>query len=1529
MPSHIQQPVLFLRRRSLIPFGLAIAMSSHVHAEILRFDGNAVSNVSNYVINATEWADYVGGSGTFASANQGGRLFWRGTSGDGQYLRFDLSSLNGLSLVDPVTVTLQNGNTTWGGGVGGSFIATANGPWTAGAGQAVPGATAIVNAVNPSGSVGSGAAVSWSIGLSTFQNFVNNPSSFNGLAIIGGAASQLHFNNPMSPFLTARAGTLSPLPNVIVADTGTSTWNANNYSFLASNQFSATANTLRITGNLIDELSGAGTLSIFQGGTVEVDQLGNSNYLMALDGTTIHTGGRLTSDGYSSLRNLTLSGGELTSTNTDISLGGWSLAENIIVNGATTSTISAQQVSLEQGVIDVEAGATLVFSGSTSPSGSLTKNGAGLMQITARQSFTGGTTVQAGTLELQGQSAGNGWLRGLVMVNPGATLLFTGGDGSGFGWNQRASQLVINGGTFAAPGGNHFGYGGSVPMLVELNDGGTISGNGQWNGDGLLSFRSSGDSTNVIDGSWVLRTDNGANHTFTVDDGAASVDLQVSADLIDSTQVIAWSSKSSITKDGEGTMVLSGNNSYMGDTTVLAGTLSIASPMLNDQALVILGENAKIDLNFVGTDVVDSIQILGVGTLPAGTYDASHPTYGQYFTGTGSLTLDVPNSTWISQIDGVWSEATNWLNGVVPIGHDALASFQGANGVTVTLDSSRIMGHLAFDVADYVLAGTGALTFSAANTPSIQVGAGRSTVISAGITGTSGFEKLGAGTLQLTGIKTYTGETIVSAGTLQLNSANFDQSVIRGTVTVNSGAILDIIGFDYAGLGRINGANVTALNVNGGTVNNSVISWLTQSRVTLTGGSMLGGSYHIINSTIDSAASEVTSTISSSLVVRKDFGSRDLVISTVDGAADVDLHISGSISQVGSSTSLTKNGAGTLLLSGQINYSGATIVNEGALALSSPILPDTSTVLISAGAQMRLNFTGVDVIDSLEIDGSGRLPAGIYDANHPQYGAFFTGTGALVIEGTSSRWISLADGTWSDSTNWENGQIAVGYDATATFQESTGVNVTLDSNRKIGHLVFDVSDYSLVGSGILSLESSIPPSIRVGAGRTANVSAGLAGSSGLEKNGAGRLRLSGVKSYTGITNVMEGTLELFNSTGGNSLIRGSLFISTGASVEITGGDGTGFGWFNPVNNIEIDGGTLHAVNSSHIGFGANARLNLYNGSSVLGAWQWNGDGGLSVATYGDATNVINGNLTLRADAGAVHSFYVDDGAATTDLEIGANLSDQWPEVWWVPASGLTKNGPGQMVLKGTNTYDGNTLINEGSLVIDASASMRFRPTANGQSNQVLGNTTSTLVFEGAINLDLSVANTTVGNSWNLINLSSFTENAPTLTPSAVTSSAGNFTEVSPGQWQLDVPGAKWVFATSTGTLSYQLSASDFDTWKSSVGLNGSASDDNDGDGLTNFQEYAFGLDPLSTRSVNAIHRSLDSATGTFSYTRRRTELTGLTYSVWYSTDLTQWVEDTSALHGIPSVNGDVESVTVTVDSSLLSQPKLFLRVRAQ
>ena len=63
----------------------------------------------------------------------------------------------------------------------------------------------------------------------------------------------------------------------------------------------------------------------------------------------------------------------------------------------------------------------------------------------------------------------------------------------------------------------------------------------------------------------------------------------------------------------------------------------------------------------------------------------------------------------------------------------------------------------------------------------------------------------------LAAVNSYTGGTVVDAGTLALHSTISDQSVIRGSLTVNPGASVAISGIDYAGLGRTGGANVTDL----------------------------------------------------------------------------------------------------------------------------------------------------------------------------------------------------------------------------------------------------------------------------------------------------------------------------------------------------------------------------------------------------------------------------------------------------------------------------------------------------------------------------------------------------------------------------------------------------------------------------------------------------------------------------------------------------------------------------------------------
>jgi autotransporter-associated beta strand protein len=95
-----------------------------------------------------------------------------------------------------------------------------------------------------------------------------------------------------------------------------------------------------------------------------------------------------------------------------------------------------------------------------------------------------------------------------------------------------------------------------------------------------------------------------------------------------------------LTKHGAGTLVLSNSaNDYDGDTEILAGagTLSIASPFLNDLADVYLNTGGIFNLNFSGTDTIRSLYVDGVGQAP-GTYGAAD-LGGSLISGSGTLTV--------------------------------------------------------------------------------------------------------------------------------------------------------------------------------------------------------------------------------------------------------------------------------------------------------------------------------------------------------------------------------------------------------------------------------------------------------------------------------------------------------------------------------------------------------------------------------------------------------------------------------------------------------------------------------------------------------------------------------------------------------------------------------------------------------------------------------------------------------------------------------------------------------------------------
>lgn len=132
---------------------------------------------------------------------------------------------------------------------------------------------------------------------------------------------------------------------------------------------------------------------------------------------------------------------------------------------------------------------------------------------------------------------------------------------------------------------------------------------------------------------------------------------------------------------------------------------------------------------------------------------------------------------------------------------------------------------------------------------------------------------------------------------------------------------------------------------------------------------------------------------------------------------------------------------------------------------------------------------------------------------------------------------------------------------------------------------------------------------------------------------------------------------------------------------------------------------------------------------------------------------------------------------------------------------------------------------------------------------------------------------------------------------------------------------------------------DYYTW-AQIYSSATLSDPNadfDGDGLTNFNERAFGLNPTSASSVNPISVPLNTTNGTFSYTRRDPSLTGLNYTVWTSTNLKAWspenpegwTQDTGAVQTPGTAGSDgVQQVAVTLSPGLLTTPKRFVRVRA-
>ena len=259
--------------------------------------------------------------------------------------------------------------------------------------------------------------------------------------------------------------------------------------------------------------------------------------------------------GVVTIPNLILDGGYVRHANGSGDL--FQLAGNVILRNAPT--------------IDAAQGNIRVL-GTVTGTGSLTVAGRYTVTLAAAQNtYTGGTVVRSGTLRLESGGA-VGAIRGVVEIRPGATVRLMAADA--LGWQSATmavTRLDIEGTLDNAVNGDN-------GALADWRlTGGTVSstGGGTYQiraglGKSITSLASN--RTSFIRAPVAIR-DGGSTLSISVEDGAASSDLWITGTLLDSPYEAG---ANGVRKEGAGTLVFAGANTYSGPTTVQAGTLQTA-----------------------------------------------------------------------------------------------------------------------------------------------------------------------------------------------------------------------------------------------------------------------------------------------------------------------------------------------------------------------------------------------------------------------------------------------------------------------------------------------------------------------------------------------------------------------------------------------------------------------------------------------------------------------------------------------------------------------------------------------------------------------------------------------------------------------------------------------------------------------------------------------------------------------------------------------------------------------------------------
>ncbi|NNM72740.1 autotransporter-associated beta strand repeat-containing protein [Enterovirga aerilata] len=1259
-----------------------------------------------------------------------------GTSNNGalQNVSGNNSYAGAITLAADTRINSDSGTLTLTGGIGGA--AGAQVLTLGGAGNGEVTTAGIANTVEGLTKDGTG---TWT--LSAANTYTGLTSVTGGTLVIGGAGSitsdvtnsATFTNNGTLTGSLSNSGTASNT-NAITGGVGNSGTFANSGTVggLLTNTGGTTTNTGTLNGGATVTAGVLTTTNIVNGAVTNSAAVNASGQV---NGTVANNGG--------SIFNVT---GPLTGIATLTNDGTFTLGGNSITTGGLTSTAGTgivQNASGTPATLTVNQAVDTTYSGILQDGAgggalALTKTGAGSLTLTGASTYTGPTSVTAGTLVIgtggsvtsdvtnaatftnngsvtgtlantAGTTTNTGTITGLATVS-GGVLTTSGTIGGGVTasngaavnasgtingpiLNQNTAVFTVAGNlagdstftnsdtaTLAVTGGNYTGFttltnNSTSANAVTVGATRTLSGTAIANNAG--TFTNSGVVVTTAG------TSNAAGATFTNEAGASlSGGLSNAGGATNAGSIDTVGNSGTFGNSGTVTGAVTNTAGATTNTGTIDGSVNVSGGALTNTNLVNGGAVVT-----GGTLTTTATLNGGVSNTAPGIVNAQGTVSGAIansgtFNVTGAL---ASNSTFTNTGAGTLNVNAGPYTGVTLLTNNSTA----AAGVAIAAGQTLSVGGLAGANAASVATVGGGGIFDITGGVGDTTYAGR-------IAGTGTVDKTGAGVLTLTGSNgpgvQYAGTANVAGGTLRVNGTFGDTGASAATVNVNAGGTLD-------GVGRVAGT----VNVNN------------------------GGTF---------AAGSGPGT----------FAATNMIVNAG----------SNSVFELGA-VNVTPNAANDLVSVTNLTINGGTLTLQNAPVSGAYRLYDVGGIF-TPGAGPNQGFTTVTATNGT---------ASVYVTPVPgpttQVNARISLGGQVVQFWDGADTSGAAAGAQGGTSTWSNANTNWVYDAAVatlndSWQSQVGVfggtagTVTIAGTVAAQGLQFTTTGYTVMG-GTLSLTGDAAGGdaahtfFNVDGGVTATInsainSAPVGTDVGLRMRvGTGTLQLGGASTYTGETLVDAGTLRVLN--GGS--ISGTSNVTNNATFEIDqGGSVTTAG--SVVNNgaftvagslgagsITNNGSfTLAGTGSATAGTVGNSSGATFNSAGALNATNSfaNNAGGMFNLTGGAVTTPAATNAgTFSHTGGTLSTTSFTNAAAATYSQAAAGT---------LSASTVVNNG--SFTAAGTNTAT-TSFTNSGTLaVVSSIATPSFTNTAvvNGVLN-VTGNTTTTNTAAGVINNGVNIA----------------------------------------------------------------------------------------------------------------------------------------------------------------------------------------------